>query len=149
MRTPPATVLVIEGHPMMRAALCSAIADEPDLTIAGVTSDAMKVLNIAETLHPDLILFSVGNPGWQELFALTLLHDAHPTIPILALTTNEVQDQEQIALNYGAQVVLTKSASRAELLHSLCMMKASMQQNKKEDSYLQKSEQGTKEEPLP
>lgn len=119
MNRAPATVLVIEDHPMMRAALCAAIADESDLTIAAVTSETMKALNIAETLRPDLVLFSIGNPGWQELFALTLLHHAHPTIPILALTTNEVPDQEQVALNYGARAALTKSASRAELLNSL------------------------------
>ncbi|RPH61005.1 MAG: DNA-binding response regulator, partial [Chloroflexi bacterium] len=34
------SVLVIDSHPMMRAALCAAIADEPDMTIAAVAANA-------------------------------------------------------------------------------------------------------------
>ena len=119
MNTIPATVLIIENHPMMRAALCAAIADEPGLTIAAVAANGMDVLQIATALHPELVLFSVGNPAQDDLQVLFALHKSLPVTSILALTSNEVAGQEQAALDAGAQAVLTKAAPRAELLRAL------------------------------
>jgi DNA-binding NarL/FixJ family response regulator len=119
METISATVLIIENHPMMRAALCAAIADEPDLTIAAVVANGVDVLQIAMALHPEIILFAVGNSAQEGLEILAALHNSLPYTPILALTSNEVTGQEQAALDAGAQMVLTKAAPRAELIDSL------------------------------
>jgi DNA-binding NarL/FixJ family response regulator len=115
----PISVLVIESHPMMRAAICAAIADEPDLTIGAISSNGADVRQMAETLRPDLILLSLGNPGLTDISVLASLHAALPLTPILALTSNEVPGQEQAALDNGAQAVLTKTAPRAELVRTL------------------------------
>lgn len=104
---------------MMRAALCAVIADEPDLTIAAITANSADVVQMAETLHPDLILLSLGSPGREGISALASLHKTLPLTPILALTTNEVPNQDQTALDCGAQAVLTKAAQRDELLSAL------------------------------
>ena len=115
----PATVLIIESHPMMRAALCAAIADESDLMIGAIAADGADVLQMAETLQPDLILFSLDNPDADELKALKSLHEKLPSASILALTSNEVEGQSQAALENGAHSVLTKAAPRAELIRTL------------------------------
>jgi chemotaxis response regulator CheB len=39
MEAIPASVLIIEDHPMMRAALCAAIAAEPDLQVVEPATD--------------------------------------------------------------------------------------------------------------
>jgi DNA-binding NarL/FixJ family response regulator len=128
METIPASVLVIESHPMMRAALCNAIAEEPDLTIAepvinGAEASqvviAIKPDTILLTYKPDLILLTLGNPGLDDLETLSILRRSLPDIPILALTSNEVDGQEQAALRAGAQAVLTKAAPRTELIGKL------------------------------
>lgn len=119
MNIHPATVIVVENHLMMRAAICTAIADEPDLTIVAITANSGDVLLMVETLHPDLILFAVGNPGQDDLSALKCVHKALPSIPILALTSNEVAGQEQAVLDCGAQAVITKPAPRHELIDKL------------------------------
>jgi DNA-binding NarL/FixJ family response regulator len=128
MKTTPTSILVIEDHPLMREALCAAIAAEPDLQVAEagiegmpafrmLISDQHDVLFLA--CKPDVILLAMGNPGWEELQALKSLRDSYPEIPILALTSNEVPGQEQAALESGAHAVLTKAASRTEFLHTL------------------------------
>jgi DNA-binding NarL/FixJ family response regulator len=119
MDTIPAAVLIIENHPMLRAALCAAIADELDLTIAAVAAHGVDILQMAPALHPEIILFAIGNPAGNDLEVLAALHESLPGTPILALTSNEVSGQEQAALEHGAQAVLTKAAPRAELLRSL------------------------------
>jgi DNA-binding NarL/FixJ family response regulator len=122
----PASVLIIEKHPLMRAALCSAIAEEPDLQVAEVDINHSQLLMIPGMedviLLPessDMILLSVGNPGFKELDALKALRHSYPDIPILALTSSDVPGQEQAALATGAQAAVAKTVSRGELIHAL------------------------------
>jgi len=128
MNATPTTVLVIETHPLMREALCSAITAEPDLTIAEPAINGNEASQIVIAIQPDtillayrpdLILLALGSPGLDDLETLTMLQSSLPGIPILALTSNEVPGQEQAALDAGANAVLTKAAPRAELIRIL------------------------------
>ena len=140
MRTSPATVLVIEKHPLMRAAIVNAIADEPDLTIGAVASDGGDTLKIVESLRPEIILFALGNPGDDDLETMRELHERSPGAAFLALTTSEVPGQNQSALEHGADAVLAKTAPRAELLHTLRVIKANMDHSEENASLSQRSE---------
>jgi DNA-binding NarL/FixJ family response regulator len=131
----PAAILVIENHPMMRAALCAAIADEPELTIAAVAASGADVFQMVAALQPEIILFAVGNPGHDDLEVLTALHNFLPETPILALTSNEVDGHEQAALAAGAQAALTKAAPRAELLRCLRDLRAGISLQNSETNY--------------
>ena len=119
MHTSPAVVLVIEKHPIMRDALCTAIASESDLTVVVPVADISEALQTLDTLSPDMILFALGNNGQgNELETLKSLRKILPAIPILALTTNEVAGQDQAALLAGANQVLIKAAPRADLIQA-------------------------------
>jgi DNA-binding NarL/FixJ family response regulator len=125
----PASVFVIERHPIMRAALCTAIAEEPDLQVAELDINDPRSLPISLMgdmyFFPhnlDLILLTLGNPGLREMEALKTLRTSFPEIPIMVLTSSEVAGQEQSALEAGAQVAVTKSASRSEIIDALLEM---------------------------
>ena len=135
METIPAVILVIENHPMMRATLCAAIAGEPGLTIFAIAANIADVLKMVDLQPPDLILFSVGNPGWEEISTLQSLHKALPATSILALISNEVQGQEQDVLKAGAEVVLTKSAPRKDLLNVLREMQTNIMKKRSSAGY--------------
>ena len=131
MEINPASVLIIESHPMMREALCAAIAGECDLKVAEADINSSQILTIPITdelfflpSNLDMILLALGNPGLNELEVLKVLRNALPKIQILALTSNEVPGQEQAALEAGAHAVLTKAASRGELIRTLRELKA-------------------------
>lgn len=119
MKALPASILVIEPHPLMREALCLAIETAEGLRVAAQACDGTQALEILPTLPADIILFSLGNPGWDDLQTIAALHRAWSWIPILALTANEVPEQEQAALARGAQAVLTKASTRDEMLCKL------------------------------
>ncbi len=119
MQTNPAIVLVIEKHPIMREALCTAIASESELMVATPGVNGLEAVKMLGTLNPDIILFALGNNGQNGLEALKMLRKFLPAIPILALTTDEVAEQDQAALDAGASRVLTKAAPRAELIQTL------------------------------
>jgi DNA-binding NarL/FixJ family response regulator len=111
--------MVIEKHPLMRAAIVNAIADEPDLTIGAIASNGLDTLQIIESLRPEIILFAIGNPGEGDLKMMRELHKKFPELVFLALITSEVSRQSEAALEHGADAVLAKTAPRAELLHTL------------------------------
>lgn len=143
MRISPATLLVIEKHPLMRAAIVNAIADEPDLAIGAVASNGEDTLQIVESLRPQITLFAIGNPGEEDLLTMRELHERSPDAAFLALTSGEAPGQDEAALEHGADVALAKTAPRAELLQTLRMLKANMEYGKENVSHLQRSEQGT------
>jgi DNA-binding NarL/FixJ family response regulator len=120
MQTNPSIVLIIENHPIMREALCTAIASESDLVVVSPAASGPEALQMLAVLSPDVILFALGNNGKENgLETLKSLRKTMPVIPILALTTNEVTGQDQAALEAGANRVLTKAAPRAELIQAL------------------------------
>jgi DNA-binding NarL/FixJ family response regulator len=130
---PPASVLVIESHPMMREALCNAIIAEADFCIAQPVFDPaqtswMAIAAEPDTIllayKPDIILLALGNPGRNEMRTLKALRKSLPETPILALTSSEVKGQEQAALKAGARMVLTKTAPRTELIRKLREIRA-------------------------
>ena len=119
MNISPACVLIIEHHPLMREALYAAISGEADLEAGMRAADGREALGLLKEILPEIILFALGNPGREDLDTLRTLRTSLPEIPILALISNEVPGQEQAALEAGASAVLTKAASRCELINTL------------------------------
>jgi two-component system secretion response regulator SsrB len=120
--------LVIESHALAREALCAAIAEEPDFKLAGQVVSGAEALGMLITtpadavllaFRPDLILLALGNPGRADLETLRALRKSLPNVPLLALTSPDVEGQAQVALYAGAQAVLSKFAPRAELIRAL------------------------------
>jgi DNA-binding NarL/FixJ family response regulator len=72
-----------------------------------------------ETLHPDIILFALGEAGAEDLAAIKSLREKLPTASILALTSDASSGLEQAALESGARAILTKAATRGDLLSAL------------------------------
>ena len=113
------SVMVIESHPLMREALCAAIAGEAEMKLAGQFASFSDAEPALTAYKPDVVLFSIGNPGLVDINEVASLRKSHPDTAILALTSSEVSGQEQAALDMGAQAVLGKSAPRVELNQAL------------------------------
>jgi two-component system nitrate/nitrite response regulator NarL len=148
----PASVLVIENHPLMREALCNAISEEPDLDIVEPVARDGKASQIVIPIKPDLllldrkpdlILLTLENSGAGDLETMRLLQTTLPGVPILLLTSSDVPGQEQTALESGAQAVLTKAVGRAELICNLRELRTkAIQKQQQVDS------EGGKPEPI-
>jgi DNA-binding NarL/FixJ family response regulator len=100
---------------MMRTALSTAISAEGMIVLAEV-ADSRDALQTASRLTPELILFSVSDLGLKDFERISALRQALPDTLIIALITGEFRGQFQMALDYGAHLVLTKYTPRSELL---------------------------------
>lgn len=110
--------MIVESQPIMLAALSTALTAENVKVLAEVTNSRLA-LPTAKKTNPRVILFSVSVPSLNDLQTISALRHEVPNALILALVTGELPTQEQMALEYGAHMVLTKSASRAALLSTL------------------------------
>lgn len=113
---PATSVVVLEAHPLMREALLAALTAEPDWHVAALPDNHDVIVPAVCAAPPDLILHSLGNPGIDDLRLLAVLRQTLPNVAILALITSEVPNQDAAALIAGASHVISKAASREELM---------------------------------
>ena len=112
------SLVIVEAHPLTRTALSMAITAAGMNVLAEISSNK-DVMPLVPGLHPDLVLFSVGTPGLDDLKTISSLHKALPETFIAALLSGEINGQEKAALGHGAKMVIQKTATREEILSML------------------------------
>jgi two-component system, NarL family, nitrate/nitrite response regulator NarL len=112
------SLVIVESQPLMLTALSTAFSAE-GMTILAEVSTNRDALQIAVKLNPDLILFSVGHPGMEDLERISALRQKLPAASIVALITGEIRGQSQAALDYGAHLAVSKTVPRSDLLSAI------------------------------
>jgi DNA-binding NarL/FixJ family response regulator len=105
-------VVVADDQPLVRAGLSALLGAEPDIEVVGTASNGDDAVDLARDLRPDVACLDVRMPGRNGIEATRLLAgpDAAPTIPVLILTTFDVDEYVFGALEAGASGFLLKDA---------------------------------------
>ncbi len=119
MRLKTLQVLVVDDHPLMRQAICTAIESEGDMQVAGEASNGNDAVAQARALRPDVIVMDLLMPAKDGLQAMAEIRAANPDARILALTSSTDQDLVVAAVQAGALGYLTKDTPRAQLLQAI------------------------------
>jgi NarL family two-component system response regulator LiaR len=112
-------ILIADDHPLMREALQTALADEPDLEVVGEAQDGSEALSLADELNPDMILMDLLMAGMDGLEAIARLQKAHPHIKIMVVTSLEDEQKVMAAIQAGALGYFPKTAPRTYLLEAI------------------------------
>ena len=119
--TEQTSVMIIESQSMMRTALSTALSAD-GMTVLAEIADSRDALQTASQLSPNLILFSIDDLDSKDMTRISALRRMLAQTTVVALITGEVSGQDQLALDYGAHLVLTKSTPRSELLNAIRSM---------------------------
>jgi DNA-binding NarL/FixJ family response regulator len=104
-------VLVVDDHPLFRAALRGAVAASCDDC---EFFEADSVAGLLDTLdqhpHTDLLLLDLNLPDAYGFCALTHLRGSHPELPVIVVSATDDPRTVRQALAFGAQGFVSKSA---------------------------------------
>jgi len=105
-------VLVADDQPLSRAGLAALLGAEPDLEVVGAAADGAEALELAQRLRPDVACLDVRMPGPDGIEVARRLcgPGADPQVPVLMLTTFDLDDYVFGALEAGASGFLLKDA---------------------------------------
>jgi two-component system, NarL family, response regulator DesR len=109
------TVLIAEDQAMVRGALASLLALEPDIEIVAEVERGDRVLTAATAAEPDVALIDIEMPGLDGISAAGVLTRELPTIRVLILTTFGRPGYLRRAFENGASGFLLKDAPAEEL----------------------------------
>jgi len=101
-------ILLVDDHPLTREALASLLAQH-DFDIVGEASDGGEAIELAERLHPELVLLDLSMPGMGGLEALPKLRAAAPDCEVVVLTASGTEENLLAAIRAGAAGYLLKS----------------------------------------
>jgi len=120
------TVLIADDQSLMRTAFRMSLGAEPDIEIVGEAADGIEAVELAERLHPDVVVMDVRMPrvdGVAATRALTAQDHGEPT-KVLVITTFDLDEYVVEALRAGASGFLLKDATSAELVHAVRVVAA-------------------------
>ncbi|UOE43599.1 response regulator [Agromyces larvae] len=105
-------VLVADDQPLVRAGLTALVNLEPDLEVVGEAGDGVAALAMARELRPDVVCLDIRMPGLDGIAVARELcgPDVEAPIPVLVLTTFDLDDYVFSALEAGVSGFLLKDA---------------------------------------
>jgi two-component system response regulator NreC len=108
-------IVVAEEYTIVREGLCCLLRTFPEILVAGETGDGFELLELAETLSPDLILTGLALPKLSGTDAIRLIKKRFPAIKIVVLTFHSSEEHLIESFRVGADGYVLKRASRSEL----------------------------------
>lgn len=112
-------VLIADDQPLVRAGLTALLGAEPDLEVVGAAADGDEAVRLARELVPDVVCLDVRMPGRDGISVARELAGADPAVPVLVLTTFDLDDYVFGALEAGAAGFLLKDAEPETIVHAV------------------------------
>src|SRR5512145_515692 len=96
----------------------------PSIEVVAVLSDGAQAVELADRSPPDVILMDVRMPVMDGVEATRLIHQRHPDVKIVMLTTFDDDEYIHHAVSHGAVGYLLKSIRPEELAASITAVMA-------------------------
>ncbi|MBQ0833026.1 MULTISPECIES: two-component system response regulator NarL [unclassified Marinobacter] len=115
----PASILLIDDHPLLRQGIKQLVEMESDIIVAGEASNATDGIRLATELEPDLILMDLNMPEINGIEALKKLRELNISSRIIMFTVSDQEDDVVSALRAGADGYLLKDMEPEDMIAQL------------------------------
>jgi DNA-binding NarL/FixJ family response regulator len=116
---PPARLLIVDDHDLMRETTRRMLEGEPDLEVVGEAVNGRHASELCRQLRPDLVLMDVRMPEMDGLTATRAIKEEIPAISVLLVTAYESEDYRREAASAGAAGYILKDAPRQQMLEAV------------------------------
>ncbi|MCS6951870.1 MAG: response regulator transcription factor [Bryobacterales bacterium] len=109
-------ILLADDHALVRQGFRLMLETQPDMEVVGEASNGREALELAQNLHPDVVIMDVGMPEMGGIEATRRLAAALPRTAVLALSMHKDSVYVREILRVGARGYLLKDAFDRDLL---------------------------------
>jgi two-component system nitrate/nitrite response regulator NarL len=115
----PASILIIDDHPLLRRGVAQLLELEDDLALVGDAGEPQQGVRLAAELDPDMILLDLNMPGMDGIQTLKALRDSGYAGRIVMFTVSDHEEDLVAALRGGADGYLLKDMEPEEMVRQL------------------------------
>ena len=112
-------ILLADDHMLMRMGIATLVSTAKDMTVVGEACNGRQAVELAGSLRPDVVSMDLMMPEMSGGEATTAIHEAHPGIKIVILTTYGTSAELATAVTNGAVGVLLKDKVEMDLLNTI------------------------------
>ena len=111
--------LVADDHAIVRTGLVSLLSRAADIEVVGEASDGASAVAKASRLLPDVVVMDLVMPKKDGVAATAELHERHPEMKILILTSFGTSEDISKAFAAGASGALLKNVPNGEIVAAI------------------------------
>jgi len=112
-------VLLADDHAMVRKGFRLILEAQPDMEIAGEAGNGRQAVDLAEKLHPDVVVMDVAMPELNGIEATRRLASSSPHTRVLALSMHKDSVYVREILRAGARGYLLKDSIDTDLINAV------------------------------
>jgi DNA-binding NarL/FixJ family response regulator len=117
--TEPIRIVIADDHEIFRDGFRVLLRKQKGIELVGEAGDGQSLLEEVNRLQPDVVITDVRMPVLDGVAVTRRLHQEHPGLPVIGLST---YDEEQVIvdmLEAGARGYLLKNASKDEIFEAV------------------------------
>lgn len=119
MKSPTIRLMLVDDHALVRMGLKALLEIEPDFVVVAEADDGVAALEQYAIQQPDVTLLDIRMPRMDGLQTLERLLVRRPDARIIMLTTSELEDEIERAVELGACGYLLKKITGDELARAI------------------------------
>jgi DNA-binding NarL/FixJ family response regulator len=112
-------VVVADDHPVVREGTIAILTKTPDIVVVGQATNGIQVLEIVNTLLPDILLLDMEMPGLTGLEVAQQLRKDNSKVRVLALSAYNDEEYIRGILASGAAGYLVKDEAPDVILDAI------------------------------
>jgi DNA-binding NarL/FixJ family response regulator len=112
-------VVIVDDHALFRAGIAQLLEQSGDIVVVGEAADGDEALAVVTQYEPDVVLMDLSMPRLDGSEATRQIHEAHPNVRIVVLSSYVDASDVLGALDAGAVGYLLKDARPDELLFGI------------------------------
>ena len=101
-------ILHADDHLLIRMGVSALVRTANDMEMVGEAMNGRQAVELADSLKPDVVIMDLMMPEMLGSEATRLIHESHPEIKVLVLTTRDTTLELGKAIMYGAAGVVFK-----------------------------------------